>query len=181
MMAYKGFHSDLSCTMGRGRYQYEVGKTYKEENAQCASTGYHCVEEPIEVLKWYSGKRDRYCMVDAGGDVHEDGKDKISCTEITILREITLQQLAALECKWMQEHPERKYSGKVKKEHGTAEGGIAIVRGKRPKAAGNLGDTLFLVKESPKSRDIIRIGAFEIDGENFLPDVNYDVEGRRCR
>lgn len=58
--------------MGKGRFQYEVGKTYKEDSAKCANTGFHCCEEPIEVLSWYSGVNDRYCIVEAGGDVHED-------------------------------------------------------------------------------------------------------------
>lgn len=47
MIAYKGFNKDLTCTMGKGRFQYEVGKSYKEDSAKCASTGFHCTEEPI--------------------------------------------------------------------------------------------------------------------------------------
>ena len=115
MIAYKGFNQNLVCTMGNGAFQYEVGKTYREDKAKCASTGFHCVEEPIEVLTWYSGETARYCIVEAAGDVHEDGNDKISCTEMTILKEITLQQLGALECKWIQEHPERKTNKHIKK------------------------------------------------------------------
>ena len=44
MRAYKGFNKDLVCTMGKGQYQYEVGKTYKEDVAKCANTGFHCVD-----------------------------------------------------------------------------------------------------------------------------------------
>lgn len=181
MIAYKGFNKDLVCTRGKGSYQYEVGKTYKENTAKCASTGFHCVEEPIEVLTWYRGKDARYCVVNAGGDVHEDGDDRISCTEMKILKEITLQQLGALECRWIQEHPERKYSSHVVKNSGTAEkDGIVIVRGKNPKAAGALGATIFLLKEG-KAGVITEAGAYEIDGKEFLPDVFYRVDGRRCK
>ena len=35
MRAYKGFNKDLVCTMGKGQYQYEVWKTYKEDVAKC--------------------------------------------------------------------------------------------------------------------------------------------------
>ena len=35
MIAYKGFNKDLTCTMGKGRFQYEVGKSYKEDSAKC--------------------------------------------------------------------------------------------------------------------------------------------------
>ena len=53
MIAYKGFNGDLTCTLGKGRFQYEVGRTYKENEAKCARNGFHCVEEPVEVLSRY--------------------------------------------------------------------------------------------------------------------------------
>lgn len=182
MLAYKGFNQDLVCTMGKGSYQYEVGKTYKENEAKCVRNGFHCVEEPIEVLRWYSGKNARFCIVKAEGDINEDGDDKISCTEMTIVREVTLQQLGALECKWIQDHPERKNSSKVKRNTGTAaKDDIVVVRGKNPKAAGKLGATIFLIKEAKDGKIIEAVGIYEIDGEEFLPDVFYRVDGRRCR
>ena len=182
MIAYKGFNKDLACTMGKGSFQYKVGETYVEEEAKCVKTGFHCVEEPIEVLRWYSGKNARYCIVNAGGDVNEDGNDKIACTEITILKEITLQQLGALECKWIQEHPERICSSQVKRNEGRAlQNEIVVVRGKTPKAAGEIGSTIFLLKEEKVKKKIAELGIFEIDGKEFLPDVYYRVNGRPCR
>lgn len=180
MIAYKGFNKDLTCTMGRGRFQYQVGQTYKEDLAECASTGFHCVEEPIEVLRWYSDGR--YCMVQAGGDIHEDGNNKISCSEMKILKELSLEQIGALECEWMRMHPERAYSGEVCRDIGTArENGIVVVRGKCPKAAGGLGATLFLVKE--KEGEIVAAGAYKIDEKEYFPGVYYNTEGRKvtCR
>lgn len=182
MIAYKGFNKDLVCTMGKGEFQYEVGKTYREEEAKCANTGFHCVEEPIEVLTWYSSGDSRYCIVEISGDIHEDGNNKISCTEMTIVREVTLQQLGALECRWIQKKPERKYSRHVKKDSGCArENNIVIVRGKNPKAKGKIGSTIFLLKEKKNSTDIAEVGAYEIDGKEFLPDVYYRADGRRYR
>lgn len=181
MIAYKGFNKDLVCTMGKGQYQYEVGKTYKEENAQCANTGFHCVEEPVEVLSWYSAPDARFCIVNAGGDVHEDGHERISCTEMTILKEVTLQQIGALECKWLQDHPDRAGSRHVKRDKGTATSGIVIVRGKNPKAAGKTGTTIFLLKEKKGEKTIEEVGIYEIDGKEYLQDVYYRVDGRRCR
>lgn len=181
MIAYKGFNKDLICTMGKGQFQYEVGKTYKEDVAKCASTGFHCVEEPIEVLTWYSNENSRYCIVEAGGDVHEDGMERISCTEMTILKEIDLQILGVLECKWIQNHPDRKESRHIKKNEGFANSGIVIVRGKNPKAAGHLGTTIFLLKEKKGEKTIEEVGVYEIDGKEYLPDVYYRVDGRECR
>lgn len=180
MIAYKGFNKDLTCTMGKGTFQYEIGKTYKEESAKCVSTGFHCVEEPIEVLRWYPNGR--FCIVNAGGDINEDGDDKISCTEMKILKEITLQQLGALECKWIQDHAERKCSNRVAEKEGTAKKNeIVIVRGKNPKASGEIGATIFLLKEKKGSKEIEEVGIFRIDGEEFLPDVFYRVDGRKAR
>lgn len=182
MRAYKGFNQDLICTMGKGPFWYEVGKTYKEDTAKCANTGFHCVEEPIEVLKWYSDEDSRYCIVEAAGDVHEDGQERISCTEMTILQEVTLQQLGALECKWIMEHPERQTSTRVMKNEGCAiPNGIVVVRGKNPRACGSLGSTIFLLKEAQHGKEIEEVAAYEIDGKDFFPNVYYKVNGRRYR
>ena len=182
MIAYKGFNGDLTCTMGNGRFQYEIGHTYTNDKAGCGRTGYHCVEEPIEVLSWYPAGPSRYCMVDAAGDISEDGFERIACTEIKILKEITLQQLGILECKWQQDHPNRTYSKHVKRNSGMAkENGIVVVRGKQPKAAGQIGSTIFLLREEKDTHDIAEIGVFQIDGEEYKPDVYYRVDGRRSR
>lgn len=178
MIAYKGFNKNLACTMGKGTFQYQVGQTYKEKQAECASTGFHCVEEPIEVLQWY--KNGRYCIVEALGDVHEDGNERISCSEMKILKEISLEQLGALECEWMRTHPERSYSKEVRRNTGEAEQeGIVVVRGKDPRAAGGLGATIFLLKE--QSGEIVAAGAYKIDGSEYLPGMYYNVEGRKVR
>ena len=179
MIAYKGFNKDLACTRGHGTYRYQLGKTYKEKNAQCASTGFHCVEEPIEVMRWYPDRTDRYCIVEAAGDVHEDGNERISCTELTLLKEITKEQLGILECQWIMKHPGRVCSNLVKKDYGHAyKDEIVVVRGKNPVAVGELGATIFLLKEEKGSRNIIEAGAFKIDNINYFEDKRYDVKGR---
>lgn len=178
MIAYKGFNKELSCTMGRGTYQYQVGQTYVEDEAECVRTGFHCVEEPIEVLRWYRGGR--YCIVDARGDIHEDGDKRISCTEIELRKEISLEQLGALECEWIRKHPERSCSKEVKRDRGeAAENNIVIVRGKSPRAAGQKNSTIFLLREGKE--EIVEMGAYRIDGEKYLPGVFYNVKGRKVK
>ena len=99
-----------------------------------------------------------------------------------ILKEITLQQLGALECKWIQEHPERKYSIHVKKDSARATGtGIVIVRGKNPKAAGDEGSTIFLLREGKGTKEIEEVGIYLIDGVQYMPDTYYRVDGRKYR
>ena len=180
MIAIKGFNANLSCTMGQGTYHYEIGKTYTEEVAKCGGAGFHAVEEPIDVLNWYSGSGSRHCIVDASGDIHEVGDGRIACTQITIIKEISLVQLGMLECRWIQTHPARQYSNRVHRDKGdtSAENDIIIVRGKHPKAAGGMNTVLFLCREAKKGREIEEIAVYQIDGKTYLPDVYYRTDGR---
>lgn len=47
MYAYKGFEPDLSC---RG-YRFVMGKNVTPE-ANCASNGFHCAENPLDCLSY---------------------------------------------------------------------------------------------------------------------------------
>ena len=141
MYAYKGFEPDLSC---RG-YRFVMGKNVTPE-ANCASNGFHCAENPLDCLTYYSDMdRSIYCLVQPGGDIDEDDRDsKIACTELTILRRLTRKEFFLHALAYMVDHPGRKVSGKVQREHGVSRGGYAIVRGKTPAACGKLGDTHWL-------------------------------------
>lgn len=180
MRAYKGFTKTLTARMGAGSFQYAVGKCYTEERARCAETGFHCCEEPIEVLSWYHNKEDRYCIVEAGGDIHEDGTNRVSCTRIEILKEITVKELALLEAQFIINRPDRPMSKQVKSECGEACGpdDVVIVRGKHPKALGGLGTRLVLLQEEAHSKDIKAAGAYDVDGKKIKAHVYYNVDGK---
>lgn len=47
-ICYKGFEPDLSC---RG-YRFVMGKNVTPE-ANCASNGFHCAENPLDCLSYY--------------------------------------------------------------------------------------------------------------------------------
>lgn len=183
MVCYKGFNKDLTCTRGKGSFAYEVGKTFTADKAKCANSGLHCVEEPIEVLSWYSDKDSRYCMVDASGDINENDNKIICCTEMTLLKELTLEQIGTLECLWLSHHPERIASKHVHTDSYAGDEGdrIVIVRGKNPKASGCTGATLFLIREESRGNHITDIGTYRVDGKDIKPNVYYSVEGRRIR
>ena len=62
MYAYKGFEPDLSC---RG-YRFVMGKNVTPE-ANCASNGFHCAENPLDCLSYYGDmNRSIYCLVQPG-------------------------------------------------------------------------------------------------------------------
>jgi hypothetical protein len=41
MRVYKGFNKKIQAKHGKGTFQYEKGKTYKEEKSKTRSTGFH--------------------------------------------------------------------------------------------------------------------------------------------
>ena len=83
MYAYKGFEPDLSC---RG-YRFVMGKNVTPE-ANCASNGFHCAENPLDCLSYYGDmNRSIYCLVQPGGDIDED--DPAAADEERILSSCT--------------------------------------------------------------------------------------------
>lgn len=117
MYAYKGFHKNLTCTMGKGTYQYEVNKWYEEKEANCVKNGFHCCENPLDCLTYYPLNGDnRFFLVEAAGDINESGTDKISCTKIRLLKELTPVDIAVHAARYMFRHP-AKESEKKRKEN----------------------------------------------------------------
>lgn len=91
IIAYKAMNADMTC---RGK-QYEVGKTYHEEKADCCNAGMHACENPLDVLHYYPLKDSpRFFEVECGGDVDKSGEDsKLACTELTVKGELNFAGL----------------------------------------------------------------------------------------
>ena len=115
-------------------------------------------------------------MVDAGGDIDEDGTDsKISCTELRILKQLNRKEFFLHALAYMVDHPHREWSSHVKADRAAAHNGFTVVRGPDPLACGKQGDYLALAKENPVNGKIEQIALAQVDGETILPDVWYDV------
>ena len=86
---YKGFNPDLTCR----DYKYEIGKEYDTDKAEQCESGFHFCEFPFDVFAYYppcSEKGEtRYAEVEGSGQM-DKGKDKISCTHLSIKTEIGL-------------------------------------------------------------------------------------------
>lgn len=181
MKAIKAFNSDLCATLGKGVMQYEPGKTYKESEAKCARNGFHCAENPLCALGYYSGLNSRFFIVEAGGEVNQDGNGtRISCTEITLLKEITRIQLAALACEYIRKHPDREEKGThLNRDVGSVnlKGDFIIVRGKEPRGRGVKGSYIFLIEEKRDSLEIESIQALYVDGTKKKADKYYRLRG----
>ncbi len=179
MIAYKGFETDLSC---RG-YQFVMGMNITDK-ANCAENGFHCAENPLDCLNYYGCvSKSIYCIVDTGGDVDEDGNDsKISCTELNIIKQISLEELLLHGLAYMVDHPKRELSSQVKEDKAQANNGYAVVRGFDPVVKGSkVGDILCFAKDAPYKRGIEQIALVKVDGKKILPNVWYGIDLKeRC-
>lgn len=178
MIAYKGFHKNLTCTMGKGSFQYRPRIWYEESEANCGENGFHATDNPLDVLFYYNADDDRYFIVDVQGNIDEDGTNsRISAPKIKLIKELTKEQLYREGVIWMSLHPKAPWARIVERETGDAGGhGNIVVRGRGPKAKGKIGDWLYLIKEDSQG-NITEIGAYKVDGENYLPNIFYDAKG----
>lgn len=91
IIAYKAMDKNMQC---RGK-QYEVGKTYHEDKADCCHAGMHACESPLDVLHYYPLKDSpRFFEVECGGSVDKSKEDsKLACTELTVKGEVSFAWL----------------------------------------------------------------------------------------
>ena len=91
IIAYKAMDKNMQY---RGK-QYEVGKTYYEDKADCCHAGMHACENPLDVLHCYPLKDGpRFFEVECGGNVDKSGEDsKLACTELTVKGEVNFAGL----------------------------------------------------------------------------------------
>lgn len=185
MLAYKGFKSDLTCTFGRGTFQYKEGQTIKEEDSKAQRTGLHCAENPVECLRWYPlGGGNRYFLVEAAGSIDELGgtDTQLACTEMTLLKELSLKEFAGHAMMYMVKHPLRDWKRNsrmlqiTEDEAEADENGIAIARGLHPKVKGKQGAVLGLIRDNGGLIEDAKL--FAVEGE-IKPDTWYTLKDRK--
>ena len=96
MKAFKGFNKDLTC---RG-YQYEGGKEFHTERAECCDTGFHACEYPLDCFGYYDPAHSVFHEVELSGEMDKSGDNtKVCATDIKIGARISIAGLvkAAIE------------------------------------------------------------------------------------
>lgn len=173
MLIVKGFNKDLTC---RG-YQFKEGLNVTDA-ANCARNGFHGAENPLDCLIYYPDmKSSVYWLCQAGGDLDEDHLDsKVTCTELTLLRELTLPRFVCRAMEYVRLHPKRPLNRLICKDRGVADRNhFVIVYGKDPVAAGNAGDYLgYIVK---RKNGVLNLYIRLVDGEVYRPGVFYNWFG----
>ena len=87
MKGYKGFDKNLQC---RGK-QYEVGQTYKENEAILCEKGLHFCELPHDVFAYYGAGDSRFAEIEAEEvSDNTDSDSKLVCKKITVKVEISV-------------------------------------------------------------------------------------------
>ena len=88
--AFKGFNKDLTC---RG-FQYEEGKEFETERAECCEAGFHACEYPLDVFHYYSPAQSIFHEVEMSGDMDRETCDsKICSTKIKIGAKLSIAGL----------------------------------------------------------------------------------------
>ena len=87
MKAFKGFNKDLTC---RG-FQYEEGKEFHTERAECCEEGFHACEYPLDCFGYYSPAQSVFHEVELSGDMDRRSDDtKVCATDIKIGARISI-------------------------------------------------------------------------------------------
>lgn len=183
MKAFKGFKKDLTC---RG-FQYEEGKEYHTERAECCEEGFHACEYPLDCFGYYNPAESVFHEVELSGNMDKKNDDtKVCATDIKIGARISIAGLvkAAIEFTMSRVNKEKESY----ESHGFASAtgncgassatgyrgassvsdptGVAVAWGHEAKAKGCLGAHLIL-------SDWRYIGEKWSDGDYKTP---YDVE-----
>ena len=199
IIAYKAMDKNMQC---RGK-QYEVGKTYHEDKADCCHAGMHACENPLDVLHYYPlSDGIRIFKVECGGDIsREDGKDtKLACTELTVEAEIKIADMVKLGVKAVMDRVNKNVKGTKNKASGDCSTGaasgdwstgaasgyccraeafgkdsIAVANGAHSKARGAMGCYLVLT-EYDDDGGMIRAKMAKVDGSVIKENVWYTLK-----
>ena len=186
MRTYKGFTEDLKATYGNGIFQYEPGKTYREEKSKTRSTGFHAAEYLPDCMMWYGlNDKSRFFLCESGGSIdEEDGCSMVVSTELTLIKELDLLDIAGHTMMYMVEHPQRQWIsmvGGVMITNDAAHTGagtlLAIARGERPIVYGIEGTAVGWVLESEENIIAAKVGIVGQSG--IKPGVKYTITANR--
>ena len=186
MRTYKGFTEDLKATYGNGIFQYEPGKTYREEKSKTRSTGFHAAEYLPDCMMWYGlNDKSRFFLCESGGSIdEEDGCSMVVSTDLTLIKELDLLDIAGHTMMYMVEHPQRKWIsmvGGVMITNDAAHTGagtlLAIARGERPIVYGIEGTAVGWVLESEENIIAAKVGIVGQSG--IKPGVKYTITANR--
>lgn len=174
MRAFKGFNKDLTC---RG-YQYEEGKEFHTERAECCDTGFHACEYPLDCFGYYDPAHSVFHEVELSGEMDKSGDNtKVCATDIKIGARLSIAGLVKMAIDFTMSKVNKEAG--LDERHGFASAtgykgassvsdptGVAVAWGHEARAKGCKGAHLIL-------SDWKYVGARYSDGDYMDP---YDKE-----
>ena len=185
---YKGFDENMQC---RG-FQYQEGNTYHEEgNIEACQSGFHFCKYPLDIFKYYSPAKNRFCNVEGFGKVSNDAGDtKVAVSDLKVKAEIGISGLvkAAIEytrkrctnkCNAKEGEPATAGSYGAATSRGkscTGKNGLSVARGNNVRVRGGMGAILVIAEENEDNYNIASWKAVVVDGVNVKPDTWYKLQ-----
>lgn len=174
MRAFKGFNKDLTC---RG-YQYEEGKEFHTERAECCDTGFHACEYPLDCFGYYDPAHSVFHEVELSGEMDKSGDNtKVCATDIKIGARLSIAGLVKMAIDFTMSKVNKEAGSDERYGFASATGykgassvsdptGVAVAWGHEARAKGCKGAHLIL-------SDWKYVGARYSDGDYMDP---YDKE-----
>ena len=174
MRAFKGFNKDLTC---RG-YQYEEGKEFHTERAECCDTGFHACEYPLDCFGYYDPAHSVFHEVELSGEMDKSGDNtKVCATDIKIGARLSIAGLVKMAIDFTMSKVNKEAGSDEQHGFASATGykgassvsdptGVAVAWGHEARAKGCKGAHLIL-------SDWKYVGARYSDGDYMDP---YDKE-----
>lgn len=128
--AYKGFARDWTC-LG---FQYEIGQTYACKGPiEASENGFHACGHPLDVFSYYAPADSVFAKVEQRGPFDRRAR-KAASTKITILAEVSIQDMVADAIAYVFDRPDRgkedsAATGKYDAMSAAASYGAATVTG----------------------------------------------------
>lgn len=186
--AYKGFNKHMQCTPNRKIFQYEIGKEYKEDEANLCHCGFHACENPLDVLSYYNNIDDKFCEVELDKiDPNRNKDSKICGKKIKIGVEIGFLGLfkAGIEriknkTIFTQEDFEKLSSGYNAKIGSSGDDCVIMCAGINSSAKAKIGSWITLAEwkySEEKQRHIpFSVVTKQVDGTEIKEDVYYTLQ-----
>ena len=185
MKMFKGFNDKLQCTPDGKCFQYEVGESYEEPEADLCHTGFHACENPLDVFGYYAPADSRYCEVDLDGVSKKHDDDSKRCgKKITVKAEIGIPGIVKAGVEYIKgrvdwDNAKESNTGDWSAATNTGrqsaasvkgKDSVAIVTGYQGKAKGAIGCWLVLTERND-DMEIVGIQSVKVDGEKIKPDT----------
>lgn len=186
--AYKGFNKYMQCMPNGKIFQYEIGKEYKEDEANLCYCGFHACENPLDVLSYYNNIDDKFCEVELDKiDPNRNKDSKICGKKIKIGIEIGFLGLFKAGIEWIknktiftEEDFKKLPSGYNAKISSSGDDCVIMCAGINSSAKAKIGSWITLAEwkySEEKQRDIpFSVVTKQVDGIEIKEDVYYTLQ-----